>query len=80
MQACGAFTGSHTIEQVVGMRRRAQNGNFRRLDTSISFADFGLKWTLVGHSERRSIWHETDAESATKTKVLCMPYLEHVML
>lgn len=28
--------------------------------------DFGLNWVLVGHSERRTIWNETDEQSAEK--------------
>lgn len=30
--------------------------------------DFGLKWVLVGHSERRTIFGETDEHTAIKTK------------
>ena len=30
--------------------------------------DMGIRWTLTGHSERRTLYHETDAEVATKTK------------
>lgn len=30
--------------------------------------DFGLKWTILGHSERRSLFHETDEIVATKTR------------
>ena len=31
--------------------------------------DFGLRWTLVGHSERRTKFNETDVISAAKTKI-----------
>ena len=30
--------------------------------------DMGLKYTLVGHSERRTLFKETDDEAATKVK------------
>ena len=30
--------------------------------------DLGLSWTLIGHSERRQYFHETDASVAAKTK------------
>ena len=32
-------------------------------------SDFGLKWVLVGHSERRSIFGETDAATAAKARL-----------
>mgnify|MGYP000862924838 FL=1 len=31
--------------------------------------DLGVNWTLTGHSERRTLFHETDKEVATKTRV-----------
>jgi triosephosphate isomerase len=31
--------------------------------------DMGIKWTLTGHSERRTLFGETDAEVAKKTKL-----------
>ena len=30
--------------------------------------DMGLKWTLTGHSERRTLYGETDQDVAKKTK------------
>jgi len=30
--------------------------------------DMGIRWTLTGHSERRSLYHETDDEVGLKTK------------
>lgn len=30
--------------------------------------DLGLKWTILGHSERRQYYHETDEVIATKTR------------
>ena len=30
--------------------------------------DLGISWTLTGHSERRSLFHETDEDVAIKTK------------
>jgi triosephosphate isomerase len=32
-------------------------------------ADFGLKWAITGHSERRALAGETDAQVAIKTRV-----------
>jgi len=31
--------------------------------------DMGVKYTLTGHSERRTLYHETDADVALKTKL-----------
>ena len=31
--------------------------------------DMGIKYTLTGHSERRTLYHETDKDVAVKTKV-----------
>jgi triosephosphate isomerase len=31
--------------------------------------DMGIKWTLTGHSERRTLYGETDADVAKKTKI-----------
>ncbi len=31
--------------------------------------DFGLKWVILGHSERRTIYKETDDEIVAKTKL-----------
>lgn len=30
--------------------------------------DIGVKWTLTGHSERRTLFHESDEDVAVKTK------------
>jgi triosephosphate isomerase len=30
--------------------------------------DIGIQWTLTGHSERRSLFHESDEDIANKTK------------
>jgi len=32
-------------------------------------ADFGVKWTLVGHSEWRTLYHETNQEVGKKCKI-----------
>lgn len=47
VKGLGAFTGSHTVDQL---------------------ADAGVKWTLTGHSERRTLFGETDEQTALKTK------------
>nr|CCA22895.1 triosephosphate isomerase putative [Albugo laibachii Nc14] len=36
--------------------------------TAEQLKDIGVKWTLTGHSERRSKYHESDEIVATKTK------------
>jgi triosephosphate isomerase len=41
--------------------------------------ELGLGWALAGHSERRTIWHETDAEVAAKTKALLAAGLQCVV-
>jgi len=37
--------------------------------TADQLADMGVKWTLTGHSERRTLFGETDEITALKTKV-----------
>ena len=36
--------------------------------TSEMMKDLGISWTLTGHSERRTLFHETDEDVAVKTK------------
>lgn len=36
--------------------------------TSDMLKDVGISWTLTGHSERRTLFHETDEDVAIKTK------------
>ena len=45
--------------------RGAYTGNI----TADQLCDAGIKWTLTGHSERRTLFHETDSDVALKTKV-----------
>ena len=42
-------------------------GAYTGAHTADLVADAGLKWTLVGHSERRVVFGETDAATAAKT-------------
>jgi triosephosphate isomerase len=41
--------------------------------------ELGLGWALAGHSERRTIWKESDAEVAAKCKVLLEAGLQCVV-
>jgi triosephosphate isomerase len=45
--------------------RGAFTGNI----TADQLTDIGIKWTLTGHSERRSLFGETDQDVAIKTKI-----------
>ena len=45
--------------------RGAYTGNV----TADQLTDIGIKWTLTGHSERRSLFGETDQDVAIKTKI-----------
>ena len=44
------------------------NGAFTGEHSAEMIAEEGIKWTLVGHSERRLLYGETDKDVATKTK------------
>lgn len=44
------------------------NGAFTGEISAAQVKDFGLEWTLVGHSERRKLHAETDEVVAQKTK------------
>jgi triosephosphate isomerase len=37
--------------------------------TAKMLKDFGINWTLIGHSERRQYWHESDEIVGKKTKI-----------
>ena len=45
--------------------RGAYTGNI----TADQLKESGVHWTLTGHSERRTLFKETDEEVALKTKV-----------
>ena len=45
--------------------RGAYTGNV----TADQLTDIGIKWTLTGHSERRTLFGETDQDVAIKTKI-----------
>jgi triosephosphate isomerase len=44
-------------------------GAFTGNVTADQLTDIGIKWTLTGHSERRSLFGETDQDVAIKTKI-----------
>lgn len=46
-----------------------QDGAYTGEVSSGMLVDLGVKWVLVGHSERRSLYGETDAVVAKKTQV-----------
>lgn len=45
------------------------NGAFTGEFSAEMIKDMGVQYTLTGHSERRSLYHETDKDVALKTKV-----------
>ncbi len=46
----------------------AESGAFTGELSPAQVADLGLSWALVGHSERRHVFHESDDEVATRLK------------
>ena len=44
------------------------NGAYTGEHSAEMIAEAGMKWTIVGHSERRLLYGETDKDVATKTK------------
>jgi len=44
------------------------NGAFTGEHSCEMIKDMGVSWTLTGHSERRSLYGETDHDVASKTK------------
>lgn len=44
------------------------NGAFTGELSAEMIKDMGIRWTLTGHSERRTLYHETDKEVGLKTK------------
>jgi triosephosphate isomerase len=52
-------------QDVSQYERGAYTGNV----TADQLTDIGIKWTLTGHSERRSLFGETDQDVAIKTKI-----------
>ena len=64
-KACELFngTGVHVATQNVSMTK---NGAYTGELSAEMVKDFGLGWTLIGHSERRHKYGETDADIAAK--------------
>ncbi|EZG72708.1 triosephosphate isomerase [Gregarina niphandrodes] len=52
---------------------KTKNGAFTGEVSAEMLKNMNVPWTLVGHSERRTLYHETDADTAVKTKIA----LEH---
>jgi len=44
------------------------NGAFTGELSAEMIKDMGVRWTLTGHSERRSLYGESDKDVASKTK------------
>jgi triosephosphate isomerase len=59
-------TGIHVAVQNVS---KAKNGAFTGEISAEMVKDFGLGWTIIGHSERRHKYGETDADIAEKVKL-----------
>ena len=79
MQVCVAPTDIHlaTVNAIVNgdIHVMAQDvsqypqGAYTGNVTADQLTDIGVKWTLTGHSERRTLHHESDEDVAKKTKV-----------
>lgn len=52
---------------VAAQNCHAAKGAFTGEIAAEHLADFGLRWVIVGHSERRHVFGETDAQLAKKT-------------
>jgi len=68
------MTTLNTGIEALGMSVSAQNvsktgaGAFTGEWTADNLMDIGVKWTLIGHSERRTKYGETDADTAEKVQ------------
>merc|ERR1719277_511477 len=68
---------AHSMKEVEGSAVNIGAQNFSKTgkgdftgEVSIGqLQDMGVKWVLVGHSERRSLYGETDEDTAVKTKL-----------
>ena len=56
----------HVASQDVSQYGR---GAFTGAVTADQIKDLGINWTLTGHSERRTLFHESDEIVALKTKI-----------
>jgi len=59
-------SGIHVATQNVS---KAKNGAFTGEMSAEMIKDFGLEWTIIGHSERRHKYGETDADLAEKVQL-----------
>jgi triosephosphate isomerase len=59
-------TGVHVATQNIS---KTKNGAFTGEMSAEMVKDFGVEWTLIGHSERRHKFGETDADIAEKVKL-----------
>jgi triosephosphate isomerase len=59
-------TGIHVATQNVS---KTKNGAFTGEMSAEMVKDFGLEWTILGHSERRHKYGETDADLAAKVEL-----------
>lgn len=59
-------TGVHVAVQNVS---KTKNGAFTGEISAEMVKDFGLEWSIIGHSERRHKYGETDADMAEKVKM-----------
>ena len=66
-QGCGAFTGETSVEQMASFGAPCRRPP-PLLPAPRAVPRAGIKWVLIGHSERRTLFAETDELIATKMK------------
>lgn len=64
--AQAALQGSSAIKIGVQNMSKTKEGAFTGEVTAGQIKDIGLDWVMIGHSERRSLYGETDDDCATK--------------
>mmetsp|Transcript_62194 Transcript_62194/g.133729 ORF Transcript_62194/g.133729 Transcript_62194/m.133729 type:complete len:706 (-) Transcript_62194:95-2212(-) len=67
--ATSTVAGSPAIKIGVQNMSKTGEGAFTGEVTAGMITDLGLEWVMVGHSERRSLYGETDEDCATKTEL-----------